>query len=94
MSHPFLNFFNNPPVQPPLQYYLQALSMKEWDDVTILTAAWKKSSINPTFTTLQLMASTGNLGPNVRVYTVRGHIIDVIADSIYGQVRLVREKNG
>lgn len=56
--------------QPPLQYYLQVLSAKEWDDVTILTAAWQDKSLNPTYPMLEMMANAGTLGKNVKLFKV------------------------
>lgn len=46
--------------------------MKEWDSVTIVTAAWKESSINPTYTMLEILAETGIFGQNVHFHKVRG----------------------
>lgn len=56
--------------QPPLQYYLRVLGEKDWDDVTVLTASWQDSSINPTFSMLEMMADAGTLGENVRLLKV------------------------
>eukprot|EP00903_Cladosiphon_okamuranus_P018343 g16875.t1 len=63
--------------QPPLQYYLHVLRAKEWDDVTILTAAWQDSSLNPTFNILDMLADSGTLGKNVRLFKNRSLLTDV-----------------
>ncbi|CAM9454176.1 unnamed protein product [Ascophyllum nodosum] len=63
--------------QPPLQYYLLALKAKEWDSVTIITAAWKDLAFNPTFNALEVMASAGLLGPKVQMFKKRWLINDL-----------------
>eukprot|EP00752_Nemacystus_decipiens_P012369 g10964.t1 len=63
--------------QPPLQYYLHVLRAKDWDDVTILTASWQDSSLNPTFNMLDMLADAGTLGKNVRLFKNRSLLTDV-----------------
>ncbi|CAM9769158.1 unnamed protein product [Scytosiphon promiscuus] len=74
--------------QPPLEYYLHVLAAKEWDDVTILTAAWKEKALNPTFLLLEMMAGAGTLGENVRVFNNRTLLTDtremLCADALAG----------
>lgn len=57
-------------LQPPLQFFLHAMEAKEWDVVKIVTAASNDRSLNPTYATLAMMASTGALGEKVRTYKV------------------------
>ncbi|CAM9769228.1 unnamed protein product [Scytosiphon promiscuus] len=63
--------------QPPLQYYLHVLGAKEWDDVTILTAAWQDKSLNPTYSMLEMMAGAGTLGKKVKLFKNRSLLEDV-----------------
>lgn len=57
--------------QPPLQHFLNVMGAKEWDTVTILTWAEEDSLLNPTYSALEKMVATGNLGNNVRFFKVR-----------------------
>lgn len=70
-SPPAASHTNAPSVfQPPLQYYLHVLAAKKWDDVTILTVSWKDRPLNPTYNVLEVMADSGTLGHNVRLFHV------------------------
>lgn len=57
-------------MQPPLQFYLHAVGLKKWDEISIMTMAKEAHLVNPTFRALEMMATTGVLGPNVRVNKV------------------------
>lgn len=58
-------------MKPPLQYFLHVLRAKEWNTVTILTAAKRDSFLNPTYHMLEMMSNAGALGKNIRLYKVR-----------------------
>ncbi|CAN0342498.1 unnamed protein product, partial [Hapterophycus canaliculatus] len=57
--------------QPPLQFYLHAISSQPWSDVTILTFSPTKEQLNPTFAALEMMQQTGLLGPHVVTHKAR-----------------------
>lgn len=56
--------------QPPLQHFLHVIGAKKWDNVTILTWAKDDSLLNPTYSALEMMATAGALGDNVRFFKV------------------------
>jgi hypothetical protein len=83
-------FFSNENLQgfgqPPLQYYLDAITSQAWSSVTILTFAKKDYLINPAFIELENMNCRGELGNNVRMYKNRDWLMDmrsmICADAI------------
>ncbi|CAM9891977.1 unnamed protein product [Pylaiella littoralis] len=63
--------------QPPLQYYMRVLAAREWEKVTVLTASGPGMPLNPVYNVLDVMADSGNLGGNVRLFHNRTLLEDV-----------------
>lgn len=63
--------------QPPLDFILESMFKKNWDDITILTYCFSERECSPTFVMLENMANTGVFGDNVKVLRNRNLFEDV-----------------
>jgi len=64
--------------QPPLQYYIDAITSKVWASVTIITYNKHKDYLtNPVFSQLEFLNCKGLLGPNVVLYKNRDWLLDM-----------------
>lgn len=59
--------------QPPLQFYLEAISIQPWSKISVITYATNKNLLNPTFVALMDMNTRGQLRPNITMYQVTSY---------------------
>jgi hypothetical protein len=57
--------------QPPLQYYLDAIYAKDWDEVHIVTSFANYAHANPVYSILKTMKNSGALGENIELFEDR-----------------------